>query len=108
MREVVTVQVGGFANFVGSHFWNFQVPSPRHPKPYLLRDDKHSIPVSLLALQDELLGLADDPAADAAFRTAPLDMDVLYRTGETLQVEPGQELILNHASPPSDRLSHTA
>ncbi|KAM3272396.1 hypothetical protein ACQJBY_042504 [Aegilops geniculata] len=58
MREVVTVQVGGFANFVGSHFWNFQ---------------------------DELLGLADDPAADAAFRTAPLDMDVLYRTGETLQ-----------------------
>jgi len=25
MREVVTVQVGGFANFVGSHFWNFQV-----------------------------------------------------------------------------------
>ncbi|KAM0854967.1 hypothetical protein ACQ4PT_050083 [Festuca glaucescens] len=58
MREVVTVQVGGYANFVGSHFWNFQ---------------------------DELLGLADDPAADAAFRTAPLDMDVLYRAGETLQ-----------------------
>ena len=27
MREVVTVQVGGFANFVGSHFWNFQVIS---------------------------------------------------------------------------------
>lgn len=25
MRELVTVQVGGFANFVGSHFWNFQV-----------------------------------------------------------------------------------
>ncbi|KAK9705004.1 hypothetical protein RND81_07G026300 [Saponaria officinalis] len=24
MREVVTVQVGGFANFIGSHFWNFQ------------------------------------------------------------------------------------
>ncbi|KQJ86078.1 protein misato homolog 1 [Brachypodium distachyon] len=58
MREVVTVQVGGFANFVGSHFWNFQ---------------------------DELLGLADDPAADAAFRAAPLDMDALYRAGETLQ-----------------------
>uniref|UniRef100_A0ACD5XH55 Uncharacterized protein n=1 Tax=Avena sativa TaxID=4498 RepID=A0ACD5XH55_AVESA len=58
MREVVTVQVGGYANFVGSHFWNFQ---------------------------DELLGLADDPAANAAFRIEPLDMDVLYRTGETLQ-----------------------
>uniref|UniRef100_A0A0E0GBH4 DML1/Misato tubulin domain-containing protein n=1 Tax=Oryza nivara TaxID=4536 RepID=A0A0E0GBH4_ORYNI len=24
MREAVTVQVGGFANYVGSHFWNFQ------------------------------------------------------------------------------------
>ncbi|CAN6348265.1 unnamed protein product [Urochloa humidicola] len=58
MREVVTVQVGGFANFVGSHFWNFQ---------------------------DELLGLADDPGADPVFRTAALDMDVLYRAGETHQ-----------------------
>ena len=25
MREVVTVQVGGYANYVGAHFWNFQV-----------------------------------------------------------------------------------
>ncbi|CAL4970386.1 unnamed protein product [Urochloa decumbens] len=58
MREVVTVQVGGFANFVGSHFWNFQ---------------------------DELLGLADDPGADSVFRTAALDMDALYRAGETHQ-----------------------
>ncbi|CAN6361608.1 unnamed protein product [Urochloa humidicola] len=58
MREVVTVQVGGFANFVGSHFWNFQ---------------------------DELLGLADDPGADPVFRTAALGMDVLYRAGETQQ-----------------------
>lgn len=58
MREVVTVQVGGFANFVGSHFWNFQ---------------------------DELLGLTDDPGADPVFRTAALDMDVLYRAGETHQ-----------------------
>ena len=30
MREVVTVQVGGYANFVGSHFWNFQVPRLRN------------------------------------------------------------------------------
>ncbi|TVU49407.1 hypothetical protein EJB05_00715 [Eragrostis curvula] len=58
MREVVTVQVGDFANFVGSHFWNFQ---------------------------DELLGLAEDPGADPVFRTAALDMDVLYRAGETHQ-----------------------
>ncbi|XP_062203659.1 uncharacterized protein LOC133905885 [Phragmites australis] len=58
MREVVTVQVGGFANFVGAHFWNFQ---------------------------DELLGLADDAGADPVFRAAALDTDVLYRAGETHQ-----------------------
>jgi len=28
MKEIVTVQVGDFANFVGSHFWNFQVLMP--------------------------------------------------------------------------------
>lgn len=52
MREVVTIQVGGFANFIGSHFWNFQ---------------------------DELLGLDNDPV----FKNHGLNMDVLYRAGET-------------------------
>ncbi|KAL2906178.1 Protein misato-like protein 1 [Bienertia sinuspersici] len=56
MREVVTVQVGGFANFIGSHFWNFQ---------------------------DELLGLAGDPDTESALSNHGLNMDVLYRTGET-------------------------
>jgi hypothetical protein len=58
MREIVTIQVGEFANFVGSHFWNFQ---------------------------DELLGLASDPESDPIFRNHNLDMDVLYRSGETQQ-----------------------
>ncbi|XP_027361168.1 protein misato homolog 1 isoform X2 [Abrus precatorius] len=58
MKEIVTIQVGGFANFVGSHFWNFQ---------------------------DELLGLAGDPCADLVFKNQDLNMDVLYRTGETQQ-----------------------
>ncbi|CAH2076339.1 unnamed protein product [Thlaspi arvense] len=58
MREIVTIQVGEFANFVGSHFWNFQ---------------------------DELLGLASDPESDPIFRNQNLDMDVLYRSGETQQ-----------------------
>ncbi|CAH8391839.1 unnamed protein product [Eruca vesicaria subsp. sativa] len=58
MREIVTIQVGDFANFVGSHFWNFQ---------------------------DELLGLASDPESDPIFRNNNLDMDVLYRSGETQQ-----------------------
>ncbi|KAF5736114.1 protein misato 1 isoform X1 [Tripterygium wilfordii] len=61
MKEILTVQVGGFANFIGSHFWN---------------------------LQDELLGLADDPNSDPLLRDHHLNMDVLYRTGETLQGTP--------------------
>jgi hypothetical protein len=35
-----------------------------------------------------LLGLADDPDADPVFKNDALDMDVLYRSGETHQVEP--------------------
>ncbi|RXH75291.1 hypothetical protein DVH24_030012 [Malus domestica] len=58
MREIVTLQVGSFANFVGSHFWNFQ---------------------------DELLGLAEDPNSDPVFKNQSLNMDVLYRSGETHQ-----------------------
>ncbi|GMH06424.1 hypothetical protein Nepgr_008264 [Nepenthes gracilis] len=56
MREIITIQVGGFANFIGSHFWNFQ---------------------------DELLGLAADSNNDPVFKNHFLNMDVLYRTGET-------------------------
>ncbi|OMO56721.1 hypothetical protein CCACVL1_26319 [Corchorus capsularis] len=56
MREIVTIQVGGFANFIGSHFWNFQ---------------------------DEMLGL--DSYGDPLFKTESLNMDVLYRTGESPQ-----------------------
>ena len=40
-----------------------------------------------LMLKDELLGLAGDPNGDPIFKNQHLDMDVLYRTGETLQVE---------------------
>lgn len=61
MREIVTLQVGGFANFVGSHFWNFQ---------------------------NELLELAEDPEADPVFKNQDLNMDVFYRYGETHQGTP--------------------
>jgi hypothetical protein len=93
MREVVTVQVGGFANFVGSHFWNFQVIDGCLPVSisfHCSRSQRSSAssPAHLLVLpQDELLGLADDPGADPVFSTAALDMDVLYRAGETHQVK---------------------
>uniref|UniRef100_A0A7N0T9D6 Uncharacterized protein n=2 Tax=Kalanchoe fedtschenkoi TaxID=63787 RepID=A0A7N0T9D6_KALFE len=58
MREIVTIQVGGFANFIGSHYWNFQ---------------------------DELLGLSGDPLSDPVFKDQHVNMDVLYRSGETQQ-----------------------
>ncbi|KAF5202567.1 misato-like protein [Thalictrum thalictroides] len=58
MREIVTIQVGDFANFIGSHFWNFQ---------------------------DELLGLAEEPHADQTYKNQSLDTDVLFRAGETQQ-----------------------
>lgn len=38
-------------------------------------------------LKDELLGLAEDPYANSVFKKQHLDMDVLYRTGETQQVK---------------------
>lgn len=37
-------------------------------------------------MKDELLGLAEDPYADEIFKNQLMDMDVLYRTGETHQV----------------------
>ncbi|XP_004511967.1 uncharacterized protein [Cicer arietinum] len=58
MKEIVTIQVGDYANYVGSHFWNFQ---------------------------DELIGLAGDPQADSVFKNQDINMDVLYRTGEIQQ-----------------------
>ncbi|KMZ57141.1 Misato-like protein [Zostera marina] len=62
MRELVTVQVGSFANYIGSHFWNFQ---------------------------DELFGLGEDQNADSeVFRNTGLNMDVLYRAGEAHQGNP--------------------
>ncbi|XP_077215367.1 plasma membrane, autoregulation-binding site, misato segment II, myosin-like, tubulin/FtsZ protein [Tasmannia lanceolata] len=58
MKEIVTIQIGGFSNYICSHFWNFQ---------------------------DELLGLATEPHGDPIYRNPSLDMDVLYRAGETPQ-----------------------
>ncbi|KAL3349727.1 hypothetical protein AABB24_022692 [Solanum stoloniferum] len=39
----------------------------------------------LCYFQDELLGLAETPESDQVFKNHSLDMDVLYRTGETQQ-----------------------
>lgn len=37
-------------------------------------------------LKDELLGLADSPESDPIFKSHGLNMDIVYRTGETQQV----------------------
>ncbi|MCO5578869.1 hypothetical protein L7F22_032716 [Adiantum nelumboides] len=58
MKELITVQVGPYANFVGSHFWN---------------------------LQDEFLGLRNDPDADPYLANSGVNFYVLYRVGETTQ-----------------------
>lgn len=38
-------------------------------------------------MKDELLGLADSAEGDQIFRSHGLNMDVLYRAGETHQVD---------------------
>ncbi|GAQ79541.1 tubulin [Klebsormidium nitens] len=62
MKEVVTLQFGNYANFVGAHFWNFQ---------------------------DELLGRSesatDQTSAEEGTRAADVESDVLFRVGETHQ-----------------------
>lgn len=58
MKEIITIQIGGYANFVGSHFWNFQ---------------------------DELLGLESEQSEDPILSKSGTIFDVLYRVGETRQ-----------------------
>eukprot|EP00850_Spirogloea_muscicola_P005974 SM000028S10068 [mRNA] locus=s28:205324:208188:+ [translate_table: standard] len=58
MREVVTLQVGSYANYIGAHFWNFQ---------------------------DELLGRESSP--DNGEVVNDIDSGVLYRVGETSRGE---------------------
>jgi len=55
-RQVITLQAGGFANYVGAHFWN---------------------------AQDEAAGLAGGDCGEAY---AAVDSAVLYREGCSAQV----------------------
>lgn len=63
MKEVVTLQFGNYANFVGAHFWNFQ---------------------------DELLerfeSATDESSAKEGTGPVDLESDVLFRVGETHHV----------------------
>ncbi|KAJ8572826.1 hypothetical protein K7X08_009337 [Anisodus acutangulus] len=52
-------------------------------KPFLLPIQEAAY--FCLTVMDELLGLAESPESDQVFKDHSLDMDVLYRTGETQQ-----------------------
>lgn len=63
--EIITVQLGSYANFVGSHFWNIQVTLMALPQaltcclwPSAQRLTGDS---PRRCVQDEALGCAEDP-----------------------------------------------
>eukprot|EP00884_Botryococcus_braunii_P017354 jgi/Botrbrau1/4301/Bobra.0390s0040.1 len=56
-REIITLQFGGFANYVGAHYWNFQ---------------------------DEVLGLQS--MGEGRSDANQVDQDVLYSLGQDARV----------------------
>ena len=46
-------------------------------------------------MKDELQGLVEDQEANLVFKNQNLDMDVLYRTGETQQVSKTQSSVIS-------------
>lgn len=79
MREVITVQFGNFANFVGSHFWNFQAGFSDTLNCFLATCVRLNF-----SPQDELLGQQDtDEVPNAAQQICS---DTIYRSGQTPQV----------------------
>ena len=85
-REIITLQLGTFANYTGAHFWNIQAG----------RSPFSSVHLHLLlwtcrstqnCLQDELLGLDQVQAHDQGF-PPEIDHSVLFRAKEE-EVGPG-------------------
>lgn len=97
-RAVITIQAGSFANYVGAHYWNFQVfTSPiwrvltvHNPlMPCLCYQEEHSyssfhseIDLSHLS-QDEVLGLANDP--QEGYMAEQIDPTAVLRQNEDRQ-----------------------
>ena len=82
--EVITIQAGNFANYVGAHFWNFQVRSySRSVLCHACNAPSESNVV--YCPQEELLGLAEQDGTAALARQ--IDAQVLFREGETAQVK---------------------
>jgi len=38
MSEIITLQIGNFSNFIGTHFWNFQIAQSEGETPELNLD----------------------------------------------------------------------
>lgn len=97
-REVITIQAGGFANYVGAHYWNFQVSAVRSRPPTCVmlctKSCQHiclgfcirctSATESSRLPQDELLGLASD--AQEGYLAEQIDPTVVQRQHEDRQV----------------------
>jgi len=96
-REVITIQAGSFANYVGAHYWNFQVltspiwpvlavHSPLSAMSLLPRGALTlgvDFEIDLHLLQDELLGLANDP--QEGYMAEQTDPTVVLRQSEDRQ-----------------------
>jgi len=81
MRSLITVQLGGYANYVGAHFWNMQA----RLTPALAAAPRASLshaPALSRSAQDDAAGWADTHDG-AASPFAELDSGVLYRAGGT-------------------------
>ncbi len=99
--EVITLQFGGFANFVGAHYWNIQARlytvgtmwyytrTRSAPAP---NTEVHPLACSMClpdgrltwAVQDELAGLAEQDAHHGI--ADQVDSNVLFRQGEDARV----------------------
>ena len=93
-REVLTLQLGHFAGFVGAHWWNQQVRSLGgcSAEPFGVSSPSFW-PVPLAIPESSLSSVSPQDAAlcrptDAKEPPGELCPDVLYRTGRTLH---GQE-----------------
>ncbi len=88
-HELITLQLGNYANFVGAHFWNLQVCNACKTHVMSRTQERER----LVAAQDELLGYTDNPEWQGY--TGCVSTDVLYMTGEDRQVRSHEDLLFS-------------
>ena len=95
LGEVITLQFGGYANWTGAHFWNFQVRRPfashpsRRASPGKQSDGTldRSLTFPPFPPRRTRQGLAEGED-DSSRAYAAIDSGVLYRVGETARGVP--------------------